>query len=205
MLKELLALSDADKEKGFEQFEGTFWAHVAHAIKNAGRAFLRGWSFGLLAPAPRNAANTRHWKMLSRYTSAFALLADFALLTLGGNLKRREMISARLGDILAELYLLGAVLKRYEDEGRQREDKPIVDYVMKQGIGRIGTAFSGVLRNFPSWLAAMLVRLVAFPLGAPDAGPSDALTVKVADMLMSPSAQRDRLTAGLYLGEGREG
>src|SRR5690606_37030515 len=173
MLKELLALSDADKEKGFEQFEGTFWAHVAHAIKNAGRAFLRGWSFGLLAPAPRNAANTRHWKMLSRYTAAFALLADFALLTLGGALKRREMLSARLGDILAELYLLGAVLKRFEDEGRQREDRPIVDYTMTLGYGRLTTAFAGVLDNLQARWAAWLRRLIAFPAGVAAPAPSD--------------------------------
>lgn len=203
MLKELLALSDADKEKGFEQFEETFWAHVSHAIRNAGRAFLQGWSFGLLAHAPRNAENTRHWRTLSRYTSAFALLADFSLLTLGGALKRREMISARLGDILAELYLLGAVLKRFEDEGRQREDTAIVDYLMLKGRVRLAVAFAGVLDNLPARWAAWLVRLVAFPLGVPRTMPSDRLTQQVAEILLTPSSQRDRLTPGLYLGEGR--
>ena len=89
-----------------------------------------------------HAAFTSHWRQLSRYAAAFALLSrSLTLPTLGGTLKRREMLSARLGDILAELYLLGAVLKRFEDEGRQETDRPIVDYVMAQGFGRIGAAF----------------------------------------------------------------
>ena len=204
MLEELLALSDPDQEKGFDKFEETFWAHVGHSVKNAGRAFLRGWSFGLLAPAPRRAANARHWKMLSRYASAFALLADLSLLTLGGALKRREMLSARLGDILAELYLLGAVLKRYEEEGGLAEDRPIVEYVMLKGQSRLATAFAGVLDNLPARWAAWAVRLIAFPFGLPRKAPRDRLTQQIAEILLQPSAQRERLTPGLNLGEGRE-
>ncbi|GAA4527408.1 acyl-CoA dehydrogenase [Chelativorans composti] len=205
MLEELLALSDPDSDKGFERFETAFWSHVGHSLKNAGRAFLRGWSFGLLAPAPRRGANARHWRMLSRYASAFALLADMALLTLGGNLKRREMLSARLGDILSELYLLSAALKRYEDEGRPSEDAPLVDYVMRRGEGRLASAFAGVLKNLPARWAAWVVRLVAFPLGVPHPAPSDRLTQQVAEILLQPGAQRDRLTPNLYLGEWRDG
>lgn len=203
MLDELLALSDPDQEKGLAAFDAAFWQHVGHSIATAGRAFLRGWTGGVIAPGPREAANNHHWQKLSRLASAFALLSDLALLTLGGDLKRREMISARLGDILSELYLLGAVLKRYEDEGRHREDRPIVDYIMKQGRGRIGTAFSGVLANMPSRAAAFVVRAIAFPLGVSVPKPSDRLTREVADILLKPSAQRNRLTSGLYLGEGK--
>ncbi|EKF17787.1 acyl-CoA dehydrogenase [Nitratireductor pacificus] len=204
MLDELLALSDEDREAGLDRFDETFWKHVGHAFKTAGRAFLRGWTGGLLSPAPRKAAMPGHWRRLSRHAAAFALLSDFALLTLGGALKRKEMISARLGDILAELYLLGAVLKRYETEGRQAADKPIVDYLMLAGEARIGTAFRGVLDNLPSRPAAWLVRLIAFPLGVPNPAPSDRLSSKVAEILLKPSAQRDRLTPDLYLGGGHD-
>jgi acyl-CoA dehydrogenase len=205
MLKELLALSDPDKERGLEAFDDAFWSHIAHSCKTVGRAFLRGWTGGLLGTAPKGAAMPHCWRRLSRHAAAFALLADLALLTLGGALKRKEMISARLGDILAELYLLGAVLKRFEDEGRQAEDRPIVDYLMQQGEARIATAFKGVLDNFPARWAAWLVRLIAFPFGVPDPAPSDRLITRLAEMLMKPGAQRDRLTPGLYLGEGQEG
>ncbi len=205
MLRELEALSDPDRRAGLDAFDRSFWAHVGHAFGNAFRSIGRGWSGGRLGPAPRDAALPEHWRQLSRLSSAFALLADLSLLTLGGALKRKEMLSARMGDILAELYLLGAVLKRYEDEGRQEEDRPIVDYIMLQGTDRIAVAFDGVLRNLPARWASWLVRLLAFPAGVPFATPPDRLTNAVAATLLAPSAQRERLTPGLYLGEGRDG
>jgi acyl-CoA dehydrogenase len=203
MLKEMEALAEPDEKEGLDAFDRAFWGHVGHTLKNVGRAFLRGWSGCAIAPAPKEADLPHHWQRLSRYASAFALTADVALATMGGALKRREAISARLGDILSELYLLGAVLKRYEDEGRQKADRPIVDYLMVEGEERICAAFDGVLANLPSRAAAILVRLVAFPFGIAHRAPSDRLVDKVAETLLSPSAQRERLTPGLYLGEGR--
>jgi alkylation response protein AidB-like acyl-CoA dehydrogenase len=205
MLDELLALSDEDKQEGLEAFDRSFWSHVGHSIKNSGRAFLRGWSGGLIGPAPVDAAMAPHWRQLSRYSAAFALLADLSLLTLGGALKRKEMISARLGDILSEIYLLAAALKRFEDEGRHEEDRPIVDYLMITGSERIADAFEGVLQNLPARWASVVVRLLAFPGGFARRAPADRLVSRLAEMLMVPGAQRDRLTVDVYLGEGREG
>lgn len=204
MLAELTALSDGDKRAGLDAFDRSFWAHAGHAVRNAFRALGRGWTGGRFAPAPREVALPHHWRTLSRLSSAFAMLSDLALLTLGGALKRKEMLSARMGDILAELYLLGAVLKRFEDEGRPEEDRPIVDYVMIQGVDRIAVAFDGVLTNLPARWASWLVRGFAFPAGVPFATPPDILTNKVAATLLEPSAQRERLTPDLYLGQGRD-
>lgn len=204
MLKELLALSDEDRQRGLEEFDRQFWSHAGHSALNALRAFVRGWTGGLVAPAPRKAALSGHWRQLSRYAAAFALLSDLSLLTLGGELKRKEMLSARLGDILAELYLGAAVLKRFEDEGRQEADRPLVDYVMVRGRQRMGVAFRGVLANLPARWAAWLVRAVAFPLGVPNPEPSDTERTRAAEMLMELGSQRDRLTPDLYLGEGHE-
>ncbi|RWF87572.1 MAG: acyl-CoA dehydrogenase [Mesorhizobium sp.] len=204
MLKEMLALADEDEKKGLDAFDKAIWRHLGHAFATAGRAFVRGWSGGRIGPAPDGAAMPGYWKQLSRHAAAFALLADFALLTLGGALKRKEMISARLGDVLAELYLLGAVLKRFETEGRREEDRPIVAYVMRQGQGRMAAAFAGVLDNLPARWAAYLVRLLAFPVGVPAPMPSDELTNAVAETLMKDSPQRDRLTPDIYLGEGHK-
>ncbi|MEO3997269.1 acyl-CoA dehydrogenase [Mesorhizobium sp. CAU 1732] len=204
MLEELLALSDEDKERGLDAFDRNFWRHAGHALKNVFRSIGRGWTGGRVGPAPDGAALSHHWKSLSRHAAAFALLSDLALLTLGGELKRKEMLSARLGDILSELYLLGAVLKRFEDEGRVEEDEPIVDYIMLRGNERIAVAFDGVLQNLPARWAAWAVRIVAFPFGIAHRAPPDRLTNQVAEMLLRPSAQRDRLTPGIYLGEGRE-
>jgi acyl-CoA dehydrogenase len=202
MLKELLALSDEDTQRGLEEFDRQFWRHAGHSVANAFKAFVRGWTGGLLAPAPSNVALSGHWRQLSRHAAAFALLADLSLLTLGGALKRKEMLSARLGDILAELYLGAAVLKRFEEEGRQEADRPLVDFIMMRGRQRMGVAFKGILANLPARWAAFVVRLVAFPLGVPHPEPSDADRSRVAEMLMEPGAQRDRLAPDIYLGEG---
>lgn len=205
MLKEMLALSDADQQRGLDTFDKTFWAHAGHAVRNAFRAALRGWTGGLAAPAPKGAAFTSHWRQLSRYSAAFSMLSDLSLLTLGGSLKRKEMLSARLGDILSEMYLLGAALKRFETEGRPEADRPLVEYVMQKGYYRIGVAFNGVLENLPARWAAMLVRVLCFPFSIPLPMPTDDLVTEVAEILMRPSSQRDRLTPDIYLGEGREG
>lgn len=204
MLNELTALSQADKAAGLDAFDRSFWAHAGHAVANAARAWARGWTGGRVGPVPDKAALPHRWRQLSRLSAAFALLSDLALLTLGGALKRKEMLSARMGDILAELYLLAAVLKRYEDEGRREEDLPIVDYVMLKGLDRIAVAFDGVLANLPARWAGWLVRFLAFPVGVPYADPPDRLTSRVAAILLEPSEQRERLTPNLYLGEDRD-
>ncbi|MCQ8780699.1 acyl-CoA dehydrogenase [Mangrovibrevibacter kandeliae] len=203
MLEEMRALADEDRKRGLTAFDEAFWGHVAHSAKNLARTWLRGWTGGLVGPAPEGVSFVRHWRQLSRYSAAFALLADLALLTLGGALKRREMLSARLGDILSELYLLAATLKRFESEGRPEVDRPLVEFILQKGYNRMGLAFIGVLDNLPARWAAVLTRTVAFPFGVPVPAPSDELTREVASILMAPSSQRDRLTADIYLGEGK--
>src|SRR4029078_11012383 len=128
------ALGEADRARGLEAFDKAFWSHVGHSFTTLFRAWGRSWSGGIFAPAPEAGDATRFYRQLLRYSSAFALTADMALLTLGGALKRKEMLSARLGDILSELYLLSAALKRWEDEGRQQADFAALEWVMANGL-----------------------------------------------------------------------
>jgi acyl-CoA dehydrogenase len=123
-----------------------------------------------------------------------------ALLTLGGNLKRREMISGRFGDVLSELYLLSAVLKRWHEEGRQAADLPLVEWCMAQGFATIEMRLDEIIANFPNRPAAWLLRFLLLPFGARTLGPSDALTQACAAILLEPSAARDRLTVDIYHG-----
>jgi acyl-CoA dehydrogenase len=124
------------------------------------------------------------------------------MLVLGGGLKRREKLSARLGDILSLMYLASATLKRYEDEGRSRADKPLLDWAIWDAMFRAQNAFEGVISNYPGGFVAWLLRRILFPLGRPYVVPSDALGHEVAKLLIEPSATRDRLTAGTYLAKG---
>lgn len=200
LLEEILALEAADENEGLDRFHKAFWGHVRHATGNFFRTLGRGWTGGLTAPAPGVGGIDPHFKTLARYASAFALLSDLSLLSLGGSLKFREMLSARLGDILSELYLLSAVLKRWIDEGSHLEDLPLVDYAMAAGEARIANAFAGVLRNHPARWVAWSLRAVAFPFGFERDGPADELAKVCAEILLKPSLQRDRLTPGIYPG-----
>jgi len=122
--------------------------------------------------------------------------------TLGGALKRKEKLSARLGDILSLMYLCSATLKRFEAEGRQEADAPLMHWSIWDAMFRIQGAFEGVISNFPNRFIAIALRLMVFPLGRPYVTPSDQLGHEVARLLIAPSATRDRLTAGTYIGTG---
>jgi len=202
LLKEMLALENKDRAQGLREFDEVFWSHVWHSTKNFFRAWSRSWSGGFFAPAPAAGNATHYYRQLSRHASAFALTADIALLTLGGSLKRREMLSERLGDILSELYLLSAALKRWEDEGRQDADLPLLAHAMDTGLTTIEHRMGEVLANLPSRIAAWILRLIVQPFGPSHRGPSDAVAIQCAELMLAPSAARDRLTPGLYLGDG---
>ena len=128
-----------------------------------------------------------------------------ALLTLGGALKRQEMLSARFGDILSELFLLSAVLKRWDEEGRQRADLPLVAWCMEEGFATIEARLDAILRNFPNRPIAWLLRFLLLPFGLARRGARDRLTQACAKILLAPSATRDRLTVGIFHGSGEEG
>jgi acyl-CoA dehydrogenase len=198
LLKEMLALQDEDRRRGLDAFDKSFWAHVGHSIANMFRATVRNWTAGLFAPAPAAGEATRYFRQLSRYASSFALAVDVALLSLGGGLKRQEMISARFGDILSELYLSSAALKRWNDEGRQKTDLPLLDYCMNASFATIETRFDEILANFPNRPAAWLLRLLIQPLGPRRRGPSDAITEACANIITEPGEGRERLIGGLY-------
>lgn len=201
LLKEMLALEESDSKKALQDFDQSFWKHVAHGFKTFGRTWLRSWSGGLLGPAPEG-TDKKYFRQLGRYAAGFALLSEAALLLLGGGLKRREMISARLGDVLSELFLLSAVLKRWREEGQPEEDWPLVEYCMQSGLVLIENRLSLVLSNLPMRPLVWVLGLFILPLGARRKGPSDRLTRKCAELLLEPSEARDRLTQGLFLAPG---
>jgi acyl-CoA dehydrogenase len=116
---------------------------------------------------------------------------------MGGALKRREMLSARYGDILSELFLLSAALKRWHDEGRKEADLPVLDYCMQTGFLTIEQRLDEIFANLPNRPIAWLLRFLVLPLGIRRRGPSDALMQRTAEILLTPSAARDRLTTGI--------
>ncbi|WJR80056.1 acyl-CoA dehydrogenase [Bradyrhizobium sp. NP1] len=197
LLEEMNALGEADRDKGLDAFDKVFWKHVGHSIKTLFVAGGRAWTFGLFAPAPDAGDASRFYRQMSRYSAAFALCADMALLTLGGALKRKEMLSARFGDILSELYLLSAALKRWQDEGRQSADFAALEWCMAQGFRTIETRFAEILANLPNRFVAVILKFLVQPFGARAVGPSDLTVHRCAQLVLEPGAARDRLTADL--------
>jgi acyl-CoA dehydrogenase len=201
LMKEVVALADSDQQAGEDAFDAIIWTHLAHSARNALRATGMAWTAGRFAAAPREAGLAApYYRSLSRYAAAFALISEMTLLTLGGSLKRKEMLSARLGDILAELFLVSAVLKRWHDEGRHESDLPLLRFCALQSFAVIEKRLNEVLLNFPSRGLSWLLRgLLLHPaLGA--AAPSDALTAACATILLEPSDTRDRLVGAVWEG-----
>lgn len=203
LLDEIRAVGDANRELALANFDQVLWKHVGHALKTAIRAFVRNWSGGLFAPAPKAGKATRYYRQMSRYAAAFAFMSDIAFLTLGGELKRRELLSARLGDVLSELYLLSAALKRWEDEGRQKDDLPLLTWCMESGFATIEQRFAEIIANFPARPVGWMLRLFIMPYGRRRNGPSDRTIRHCAEILLEPCPSRDRLIDNVYIG-GRD-
>ncbi|MFH2135141.1 MAG: acyl-CoA dehydrogenase [Pseudomonadota bacterium] len=199
VLKEMQAAHDQNADRASLDFDQAFFAHISFSLSNAVRSFLYGLTGGRLIYVPTGAPTHRYFQLLTRYAASFAFAADIAMLVLGGGLKRKEKLSARLGDVLSNLYLCSAVLKKFEDDGRPRADEPLLHWAMEDGLYRIQTAFDGVLQNFPNRLFALLLRVVIFPLGQCRKPPSDDRGHQVAALMLKPGDARDRLTAGMYI------
>ena len=201
VLEEMRAAQNPDRRAGLVAFDAALAGHVRFVIGAGLRAAWHGLTGSLTAAAPAAAAaeTTRYYRQLGRYSAAFALIADAAMLTLGGELKRREKLSARLGDILSLMYLASATLKRFEDDGRPAEDAPLMHWALQDSLHKIEAAFDGVLSNFPQRALAVALRRLLFPFGRTALPPSDRLGHEVARRVIDAGATRDRLTAGMYI------
>ncbi|WP_311267890.1 acyl-CoA dehydrogenase [Sphingobium sp. WCS2017Hpa-17] len=204
LLQEIRAAGEGDHAQALVDFDAVLWKHVGHALKTAIRAFARSWSGGLFAPAPKAGRATRFYRQMSRYAAGFAFLSDIAFLTLGGELKRRELLSGRLGDILSELYLLSGALKRWEDEGRQDADFPLLAWCMESGFATIEQRFAEVIANFPARPVGWMLRLFILPFGRRRHGPSDRIIRKCAQIILEPNSARDRLVDAIFIGGPEE-
>jgi acyl-CoA dehydrogenase len=124
------------------------------------------------------------------------------MLTLGGKLKFKESLSGRLGDVLSQLYISSALLKRFHDEGCQEGERPLLAWAFHDSVNRIETALSGALRNFPIRPVGWLLWLLVFPLGRRAQAPGDRLSRRAAAILMTPGDARARLAKGVFLTPG---
>ncbi|HMB73750.1 MAG TPA: acyl-CoA dehydrogenase domain-containing protein, partial [Gammaproteobacteria bacterium] len=134
-----------------------------------------------------------------RFSAAFALASDAAMLTLGGGLKRQELLSARLGDVLSYLYLASMVLKHYRDQGEPVDDLPLVEWSCRMLLYRAQEQLHSLLRNLPNRPVAFLLRILIFPRGRTYSSPADSLGQKIVESIINPTPTRSRLASIAYL------
>ncbi|MEO6022361.1 MAG: DUF1974 domain-containing protein [Burkholderiales bacterium] len=188
----------ADPGQAGEQFDTLLWEHIGFSISNAGRALMVGLNGAPGTSVPDASEVKRYHQQMNRFAAAFALLADVAMVVMGGELKRKEKLSARLGGVLSYLYLSSATLKRYEDDGRHQADLPLLEWSLHDAFFKLQIAKAGVLANFPNPPLAWLMRRLVFPKGRTLTATSDLMGHHAAKLLLKPSETRDRLTHGIY-------
>jgi len=199
LYKEIEAAQATDRKAGLVAFDKAFGGHTAFMLRNMVGSFLHALSSGLFASTPVEHELTWGYRQLARYTQSFALCADWTVVFLGGELKSRQRLSGRLADILSELYLMSATLKRYEDDGRLAADRPVVEAVLADCIFRIEGEFAAIFANFPNRLLGGIMRFLVFPLGRHKRPASDASNNNLVREVLKPGAFRDRMTVGTYV------
>jgi acyl-CoA dehydrogenase len=199
LYKEIQAAQNPDRAEGIEAFDKAFAGHTSFMLRNIAASFLHGISFNMFASSPVTHDLAQWYRALHRYSQDFALVADWTTVVLGGNLKRKQKISGRMADILSDLYLMSATLKRYEDEGQIAEDKPLVEAIMRDRSAAIEATFGAVFANFPNRFFANAMRVLCFPLGRHAKRASDRVNYRFVRAVLRPGAFRDRLTTGAYV------
>jgi acyl-CoA dehydrogenase len=200
VLTEMQAAADEDRERGLRAFDAALFAHIGFSLSNVARSLVLGLTGARWVRTPGSGIVAHYYRQLTRTSTSLALAADVVMVTLGGRLKRLERLSARLGDVLSYLYLASAALKRFEDQGRKDADRPLLHWSCREALYRSQTAFDELFKNLPNRWVALLLRMLVFPLGMRYDSPNDANDRRVARLLMRPSAARDRLSGGIYIG-----
>jgi acyl-CoA dehydrogenase len=191
----------AGEQNNLDEFDKAIWGHAGLLLSNIIRSVWLGITGGFFVANPvKDKSVKKYYQQLSRFSSAYALLADFSVLMMGSKLKRREKLSGRLGDILSYLFLLSAVLKNDEDQRNPVEEKFFIEWVFAQYLCEIQQKLDQVLQNFPYKWASAVLRILIFPLGKNFKLPTDVLSQKLAESIMVPGKVRDRLTQHMFKG-----
>jgi acyl-CoA dehydrogenase len=196
--REMSSVRDEDRRRGVAEFDRALFGHMGFALSNAVRSLLMAFTLARFQRVNESGPSRRYYQHIERFSASFAFITDLAMLTLGGYLKKKETISARLGDVLSMLYLASMVLKHHANRGRPAEELPIVEWSCRELLYQAQEQLHGVLRNFPNGAIAALARVMIFPRGRTYFAPSDRLGHRVAELVLSNSATRAYLGRLIY-------
>ena len=198
VLKEMNAARNPDRTKGVDEFDRALFGHIGFTISNAVRSFIMALTNARFTRSPVSGPTSRYYQHIVRFSASFAFVVDVAMLTLGGYLKKKENLSARLGDVLSCMYLASMVLKHYENQGRHDADLPIVEWACRNLLYRAQEQLHSFLRNFPNPFLGAVMRLMVLPRGLTYSAPSDRLGASIAELISTPSEARERLGHYIY-------
>jgi acyl-CoA dehydrogenase len=198
VLKEMAAARNPDRKQGVDQFDEALFGHIGFTISNAVRSFVMALTHARFTHVPEVGETKRYYQHIVRFSASFAFAVDVAMLTLGGYLKKKENLSARLGDVLSAMYLASMVLKHHENQGRPTEDLPIVEWACRNQMYKAQEQLHDFLRNFPNRFLGSVLRVLIFPGGRSYSAPSDRLGRTLADAILNPTEVRDRLCRFVY-------
>ncbi len=201
---EMACLISDDPRSALAEFDQLLFKHIGFVLHNCSAALWYGVSGGRGIAVPGDDETRRYYQQVSRLTVGFALVVDFAFLTLGGKLKRKERLSGRFADLLSNLYLCSTVLKHYHDQGRQQADLPLLHWACQQTLYRAQQSLLAIFWKLPLRPLIWPLRALIFPFGKPCSPPGDALIHQVATLLLEDSPSRDRLTHGIYINSREE-
>ncbi|WP_431480076.1 acyl-CoA dehydrogenase [Pseudomonas simiae] len=206
VLKEMALAGRDDHDQALKEFDGLLMQHIGFAVSNAASTLVLNLGVGHFEKAPGNRLSQGYFRALNRQAAAFALLADLSMMLLGGELKRRERLSARLGDVLSHMYLASAALKRYHDLDSPDHLEPLFAWAMEESLGESERALDELLSNFPNKVLGCLLRVIVFPFGRRHTGPSDALDAEVAAVIGRAKGDLtlEELLAGCYRPQSAE-
>lgn len=203
LLKEVELISSPNPS--IPELDKTLMSHIGFFVSNVIRNLAYGLTGGLfIFTTVKNRRIKKYQRQLTRMSAALALLADTSLMLLGGSLKRRERISARLGDIMSQLYLASAVLKYYYDNGKPSSDVDYVCWSLQQCLQKVQVACDELLNNFPNYWIGRLLSWIIFPFGAAYRFPKDKLNKNIVEPMLSLSDLRERLTKYCYVSNNAE-
>jgi acyl-CoA dehydrogenase len=198
VLKEMNAARNPDRKQGVDEFDSALFGHIGFTISNAVRSFVMALTHARFTRVPDVGDTRRYYQHIVRFSASFAFAVDVAMLTLGGYLKKKENLSARLGDVLSAMYLASMVLKHHENQGRPADDLPIVEWACRNQLYKAQEQLHDFLRNFPNKFLGWAMRALIFPGGRAYSAPSDRLGRTLADAVLSPTEVRDRLCRFVY-------
>ncbi len=199
--EQMLSAASDDPVAGLKQFDRAFFSHMGYTCSNFVRTLWFGLTGARFSRSPVSGETKDYYRQLTRMSSALALVSDFAMILIGGDLKRRERLSARLGDILSHLYMATSVLKYYEDGGRESVDLPYVHWNCQNALASIEYTFNEFLLNFTSPLVGKTIKHIIFPWGRTYPKASDKLDHEIVKPMLTNSSFREKLTYGCYVGK----